>query len=384
MCALIPSLRQKIHFFDQSIRICDVLQRNGGNIEPFREYHQTIDLVAEGKELSDSEKSFIAQGWDKSAEILTDTIWYSEKLYLVHDVCVLGHTGTIIYKNKIIQKNSEKKIEQGQNYSKAAWFLEKVDTLSDHLYFSALGVPKGHKHFYHFFIDYLAAVYSVLRAIPDQQSLSRMGHAGIIILVRDDLTSFQQLAYNYIEKKYNFIKVQKVKASQVLPIEDLIYLDTDSNVHNTYLMKDYIKFLHEIFASEGGQIPIKKKFYISRCDAKNRNIANEPQITEFLSSKQFETVYPAQLPLEDQIAIYKNADIIIAGAGAALTNLIYCQSETRVVIFYPKNMAGSQYLWLAKSVGIKNVQHIITDEPFGRRLDYDIPIKVIEELISDQ
>lgn len=78
-----------------------------------------------------------------------------------------------------------------------------------------------------------------------------------------------------------------------------------------------------------------KKIYVSRGDVKWRNIVNERVLISILLKKGFEVVSMDGKTLEEQISIFSGAKVIVAGHGAALTNLLYCNKETKVIELFP-------------------------------------------------
>lgn len=80
-----------------------------------------------------------------------------------------------------------------------------------------------------------------------------------------------------------------------------------------------------------------EKIFISRKQTSRRNF-NEDAVFEILQTDGFERVFPENLPIEEQIALFNNAKVIVGGGGAALTNLMFCQARCKVLII-SKTMA---------------------------------------------
>jgi capsular polysaccharide biosynthesis protein len=79
-----------------------------------------------------------------------------------------------------------------------------------------------------------------------------------------------------------------------------------------------------------------KRLYISRAKASGRKILNEEEIVALLSRRGFLCVTLEEMSLVDQIALFFEAEAIVAPHGAGLTNLVWCAPKTRVVeIFSP-------------------------------------------------
>jgi capsular polysaccharide biosynthesis protein len=75
-----------------------------------------------------------------------------------------------------------------------------------------------------------------------------------------------------------------------------------------------------------------KRVYLSRLNMVGRKTLNEQAVADFLLRHGFEIKDPAGLTLEEQIEFYKDVEILVAPGGAALTNLTFCPTDTRVII----------------------------------------------------
>jgi capsular polysaccharide biosynthesis protein len=81
---------------------------------------------------------------------------------------------------------------------------------------------------------------------------------------------------------------------------------------------------------------LAKRLYLSRANASGRKILNEEEIVPLLSRRGFLCVTLEEMSLVDQIALFFEAEAIVAPHGAGLTNLVWCAPKTRVVeIFSP-------------------------------------------------
>lgn len=383
LCQLAPALRSKLLFFDQGIQINRIKGQAGDEIVPIASSRLHLDLDEAGKGLTEEEKTFISQTWNKETDLPYDHLSRQEDIYLLNNISVLGHTGAIIKEDKVVLESAAKTTIVHHNLCKP---LKKYETLQgdeDTLYISMLGLHAGHKHFYHFFMDYLAEAFAVLKVFPEQKLLEDLGFKKIVFLVRDDLASFQQQAYDYILETYPFITLQVMTNKQVLKAPNCLYIDIQQNIYSAYLAEDYIAFLKKIFTPDQSTKELSGKYYISRGDVKNRHVENEAEIIAYLESRGFETLLPATLPLKEQARIFATAEYIIAGAGAALTNLIYCHPETKVIVFYPSGQVGSHYLWLAKAVGIKDIRHIISNPSYDKHQHFEIPLDDLKQALDD-
>lgn len=109
---------------------------------------------------------------------------------------------------------------------------------------------------------------------------------------------------------------------------DLKMDDHDKNI------KEYTFLINLFNPHIKSYIPNKnysKKIYVSRSDTARRRIVNEHEIVELLTNNGFENIVVSKLSPIEAIYIFSNADIIIGGHGANLTNLIFCKPGTKVI-----------------------------------------------------
>jgi hypothetical protein len=97
-------------------------------------------------------------------------------------------------------------------------------------------------------------------------------------------------------------------------------------------------FLRKTFLEKPSIAQLKKykRIYVSRGDVKKRKVANESKVMDFLSKFGFTKVVLNNLSIAEQSKIFNSAEVIVAPHGAALSNLVFCKKNTKVIeIFHP-------------------------------------------------
>ncbi len=79
-----------------------------------------------------------------------------------------------------------------------------------------------------------------------------------------------------------------------------------------------------------------KRLYISRDKMASRRLVNEEEVSDYLAKQDILTYHPQDNDLDDQIAAFQDAELIVSSFGSAMTNLMFCKPGTRVVILYPE------------------------------------------------
>jgi capsular polysaccharide biosynthesis protein len=97
-----------------------------------------------------------------------------------------------------------------------------------------------------------------------------------------------------------------------------------------------IEFLRERFLTSSPLPKSRRRIYVSRSMASGRKIANEEEILPILTSRGFVRSELEVMSLGDQIALFSQAEAVVAPHGAGLTNLVWCAPHTKVLeIFSP-------------------------------------------------
>ncbi len=98
--------------------------------------------------------------------------------------------------------------------------------------------------------------------------------------------------------------------------------------------------------------PLPRKVFLSR--RKTRMISNEQEATGFLEPMGFETIYPEDLSVADQMRLFREAEVIVAIHGAALAPLLYVPPDGRlkqIIEILPCGHVTDVYRVMAEQVG---------------------------------
>lgn len=87
---------------------------------------------------------------------------------------------------------------------------------------------------------------------------------------------------------------------------------------------------------------------------KTRNLSNQAQIEELLGARGFVTIYPEDLPVVQQFALFNAAETIVAVHGAGLAPLLYRHPDSplrRLVEILPAGHMTDMFRMMAQQVG---------------------------------
>lgn len=127
----------------------------------------------------------------------------------------------------------------------------------------------------------------------------------------------------HVDTLYSINNVNKIPSHLLINTSD----------YNTYLYsKTALVELRNTLLTNCSNKEFPKRVFISRASTKRRNF-NEDEVYEVLQKFGFEKIAPELLTIEEQMTLFHNAEYIVAGSGAALTNLIFVREKCNVICF---------------------------------------------------
>ena len=126
--------------------------------------------------------------------------------------------------------------------------------------------------------------------------------------------------------------------------------------------------------------------FISRKNIPRRQF-NEAELMTRLVEHGFVSVSPEELTLEEQIALFNDANVIIGSSGAAMTNLLFCKPGAKVLIIENMKHLGSMYSLVPTKVGAACRHYSIQNQVMGKYdedyvLDVDDFMRQLRDFIT--
>ncbi|MGK7919194.1 MAG: tetratricopeptide repeat protein [Trichodesmium sp.] len=117
-----------------------------------------------------------------------------------------------------------------------------------------------------------------------------------------------------------------------------------------------LKFLREVFLKgvTKSKSNFSERIYIGRGNARYRRIMNEAEVVEILSKFGFTYITPESMSLENQIATFANAKIIVAPHGSGLTNIVFCNPGTKVIEIFSPHYLRYYYWQISQLLGLEH------------------------------
>lgn len=130
------------------------------------------------------------------------------------------------------------------------------------------------------------------------------------------------------DKLYHFKKLYYIDHINKLPTHSIISSEDSLAVYS----RNAIITLREKLIKYKSEKKFYKRIFISRKNSKRRQY-NEDDIYEILKKYDFIKIFPEEYSFEEQISIFNNADFIVTGSGAALTNLLFINQNCIIICF---------------------------------------------------
>ena len=148
--------------------------------------------------------------------------------------------------------------------------------------------------------------------------------------------------------------------------------------HLGWLQPASLKFLRQEFLKQIylQNLTYPERIYISRGKARYRRVLNEEELINYLEKFGFESVALEERPVAEQIALFYHAKIIVAPHGSGLTNIIFCQKETKIIELTSPHYVRHYYPVISQLLGLQH--YYLIGEAFAcyplRELMYQNPL----------
>lgn len=124
-----------------------------------------------------------------------------------------------------------------------------------------------------------------------------------------------------------------------------------------------------------------QRLYISRGHAKLRCVVNEQEVVDFLTPYGFKRVCLDEMPLSQQIQLFRRASHVISAHGGALANLLYISPGCQVLeIFQTGHGSRPDFFQLAALRG--GVYSFFQAQSLNQQHDIKIPLNVLRTFLE--
>jgi capsular polysaccharide biosynthesis protein len=93
--------------------------------------------------------------------------------------------------------------------------------------------------------------------------------------------------------------------------------------------------------------------YISREGMDRRRIVNRLELLDALGEFEFESYRPEEMSFEKQVALYKNADLLVGPVGSSFANAVFSEECAFVEMFPPDTFN----FWNYELINVLGMEH---------------------------
>ena len=233
------------------------------------------------------------------------------------------------------------------------WNAAKPERLCDRAAEPMLHMAtKGARHYFHFYSDDL---------VPLMHALALHGDAlgPLRVVVPQDSPPFVAATLAALARNYPQVSVCTLARDERLTGVRTLWLSRKAiSLEWMVVTRAQAEQLTNLLVAHYG-LPERasggRRIFVTRGSARLRRLLNEQAVVAALSAAGFETFQPASGNHHEQVEMFRNADVVVAVHGAALTNLLFCRPGTLVVELFAQDHVKSTYLWLAHCLGLRHV-----------------------------
>jgi hypothetical protein len=293
--------------------------------------------------LNDTEKDFFR---------IPSELSTNKNIYLAHDLSINGRSGCAYTADMQAVLDF---IPTGSKLGKnliSVRHLKQIPSDDETIYVNLLGIRKGHKQIYHFYEDLVSMAGLIFNNLDKVAAATPLRK--ITLLVRNDLSTLQKLFYSLIHKQKDGFEItfKTVTDKEKIHCKNLLIPSILSNISRRFIDRETIDFANSIMSSELYGMDKYQNIYLSRKDAKLRNLNNEKELLKKFS--EYETIIAGNLSVAEQMRAFFNANNIIAIHGAGLVNLIYAKEGTKLTEMFPSDHNDGAYIIISR---IKNIPY---------------------------
>ena len=127
------------------------------------------------------------------------------------------------------------------------------------------------------------------------------------------------------------------------------------------------------------------RIFLGRKTMKWRRLLNEDEISRYLSSVGFETVYIEDMTAEQQIILFQGAEWIVAPNGSSILNLIFSNPAAKILILTQNNLFNwGNFQGPMSALGYSPV-FVCGEESAAidqKHADYQVPLKLVQQVLT--
>lgn len=290
-------------------------------------------------------------------------IFKSKSVYIaeLNNVSILGGTGLVLSGNKVITdicvNDSDNRVQYVSGAIRRAdrnWFYLEAQSEVEEIGCAINLCGLAACNYYHLTFEILSR-YGYIKDYLDDCNIPVLVDAGI-----RKYSQFVDLAKTILENRqiifvpeYKRIRCRRlIQPSMNTWMPMNVKRKNDFRMSDNLIAKSAIENIRE--ATKTYRLEREnKKIFISRRKTSLSRITNEVEVAELFRQNGFQVICTEDLSYKEQVELFSSASCIVGASGAALTNLVYCNSGAVFGCIIPKKYGFCIYSSIAHLLGCK-------------------------------
>jgi capsular polysaccharide biosynthesis protein len=328
---------------------------------------------------------------------------YPKKNYVaqIKNALIIGGTRYIITEDNYILHDEEYHFRNAKDawtkYSKTKRFKNSMMQIGFHIsqpHWVEKGINLMHEYnsnYFHFIVE----------TIPRMLMIEEVG------IAKDIPYIFENNLHPNIKKLIDLINLNRrpiifVSPNRLLHINEVIMPSDLSCIVDSYFngpeklqtsidvrrVKQAVKIISS--SADPKEKNSVNKIYIKRSGS-NRKLINQDEIEHELIRHGFQVYDTSSMTIQQQIATFENADLIVTPTGAHVTNIIWSKSKTIVFVLASNHPSHQQYIWeILGKVSESKVSIIYgelmeaDDHKYKLHDDFSVPVSSIKSIYKQK
>ena len=249
----------------------------------------------------------------------------ADHVYSLEDVLVTGWAGAMIKDGLLLT------VRPQHNWVAALRaHPHQVRTLpSDRPYFNLMATTPAKGHIFHWLFNAMVPLLAYLESGQCDTSLGLIVNAGE--------SEIQRRSIDYLKERYGLSAVAPVAQNEAVRVPHLKAVIPVPHIPRALQSPLGLGRLGDFggFIAGQGSEDGAKRIYVSRNDARLRRVLNEKSFMPKLESLGFQCAILAEMPIARQVALFRQAEIVVAPHGAGLAHIAWCKPGTKIIEFFP-------------------------------------------------
>jgi capsular polysaccharide biosynthesis protein len=229
----------------------------------------------------------------------------------------------------------------------------------------------------HYLVQSIPRMLLFLNAFPSGKIAIPMWHA-------QGANGFgEALAFYNIPRK----RLAAIDADTVYRLKQAVLLDFLFNFEVAAPHPNVLPLLRKFPRSRSAARSGKRAAFIKRRADAKRAIGNQPAVDRVMARHGIDVYGPHELPLREQIDVWRSHDFIVATLGSDLTNMVYALRGTRVLVLSPHWFGDAFFFELSVAAGVQ--WHELRcgdmgarDEEEERSSSFNVDINLLDSVLT--